>query len=50
MRVKLQKPAITALDFASGSRCELQTNTILYQGQPLVHLTEDQSFPYFGVH
>ena len=47
MRVKLQKSVITAFDF--GARCELPTDTILYQGQPLVRLAADQSFPYLGV-
>ena len=47
MTVKLQKSVITAFDF--GARCKLPTDTTHYQGQPLVRLAAEQSFPYLGV-
>ena len=47
MRIKREKSVITAYDFRH--KRELATDEILYEGQPLVRLAADESFPYLGV-
>ena len=47
MRINRLKSVITAYDFRAKS--ELPTDGILYEGQPLVRLAADESFPYLGV-
>ena len=47
MRIKREKSVITAYNFRT--KLELTTDKILYEGQPLVSLAADESFPYLGV-
>ena len=47
MRIKREKSVMTAYDF--NNKRELPTDTILFEGQALVRLAADESFPYLGV-